>query len=149
VWGREPDQEWAEKLAEARGSVLAYAVCFGLLFCGVMLLFWWSRTTVDFSAARVMQSNVATYAVTGVVRDARSGEPVPWARIQDDGSGTPPFFNAESSLDGSYTLLTVPLIHHIRVSAQGYRTATLRVGRSWYEWWPRGSEHVDVRLMPE
>jgi hypothetical protein len=149
VWGSDANPELAEKLAEVKRHLIAYAVCFALLFSVVLFLFWWSRTAVDFSAARVTASNVPTYRVLGVVRNARTGDPVPWAKIQDDASGTPPFFDTDGNADGTYALLTVPLVHQIRISAQGYRPVTVNVGRHWFQWWPRGEEKVDVNLLPE
>jgi hypothetical protein len=149
VWARETDPESNEKLAEVRRNLVMYGVCFFLLFGGVLFVFWWSRTAVDFSAGQVSASNSPTYRVRGVVRNARSGQPIAWANIEDDPDGSPPLFRADAGADGAYALLTVPLVHHMVISAQGYRPRTVEVGRSWFEWWPRGEQHVDVTLQPE
>jgi hypothetical protein len=149
VWEEDTEDGLSAKLAEVRRHLVIYAACFGVLFAGVLFVFWWSRTAVDFSAARVTGSNAPTYRVTGVVSDAHTGKPIPWARIQDDPGGMPPLFEADGGIDGAYSLLTLPLVHNVIFSAQGYRPRALEVGRSWYQWWPRGEQQLNVQLVPD
>jgi hypothetical protein len=50
---------------------------------------------------------------------------------------------------GAFELLTLPEPHRVRVSAPGYRTTTVDVGRVWFLWLPRGEDLQDGRLSPE
>jgi hypothetical protein len=149
VWDQGTDEDSGKLLAEARRHLIVYILCFGALFAAVASVFWWSRTAVDFGAARVTGTNTATYRVFGVVRDAGSGRPVPWAKIQDDPEGMPPLFDADGGADGTYALATVPLEHQVVVSARGYRPRAFQIGRPWFQWWPKGEQRLDVELTPE
>ena len=142
-------EEIDDERAESRRLLLRWTVCFALLFGMVFLAFWWSGAAIRFSAARMTANAAPTYRLWGVVRDANSGQPVPWAAIEDDPAGIPPFFHADAGADGAYSLLTVAEPHRVRISAPGYRPLLERVGRAWFVWWPRGSERRDLRLAPE
>jgi hypothetical protein len=83
------------------------------------------------------------------VRDAQTGRPIPWATVEDDPAGDPPFFRGEADATGVYDLLTLAAPHRVRVAAVGYRAAFLRVGRQWFVWWPRGDERHEIGLAPE
>jgi hypothetical protein len=142
-------EEIEDERLESRRLLLRWTVAFVLLFGLVFLAFWWSGSAIRFGAARVAAANSPTYRVWGTVRDAKSGQPIPWAAIEDDAAGNPPFFHTDADAAGSYSLLTLAEPHQVRISASGYRPLTARVGRPWFVWWPRGSERCDVRLTPE
>jgi hypothetical protein len=92
---------------------------------------------------------VPTYRIWGSVRDAKSGEPIPWVAVEDDPAGDPPYFRTEADQDGAYSLLTLAEPHNVRISANGYRVSTLHIGKPWFIWWPRGEERHEIRLNPE
>jgi hypothetical protein len=130
-------------------QALRWALAFGALFAAVFLAFWWSGAAVRFGASRVAERPAATWRVVGTIRNAATHDPIPWARIDDDPSGRPPFFHADANQSGAFELLTLPELHRIRVSAPGYRTSTVSVGRVWFLWLPRGQELRNVARAPE
>jgi hypothetical protein len=142
-------EEIAEERLETRRLMLRWTIGFLLLFGGVFLAFWWSGSAVRFGAARVTATNAPTYRVWGTVRDAKSGEPIPWAVVEDDPDGSPPMFRADADIQGAYSLLTLAEPHRVRISAVGHRSAVLGIGKAWFLWWPSGDEKQDVRLDPE
>jgi hypothetical protein len=143
------EEQIAEERLEARRLLLRWTIGFGLLFGGVFLAFWWSGSALRFGAGRVTASNAPTYRIWGAVRDAKTGEPIPWAVVEDDPAGNPPFYRADADAEGVYSLLTLAEPHRLRISAVEHRPAVVRVGRAWFLWWPRGEERHDVRLEPE
>lgn len=142
------EQSSAER-SEARRQLLRLAVAFALLFTAVFFAFWWSGSAVRFGAARVTDASVPTWQVSGTVRNALTGEPVPWARVEDDSAGHAPHYRAEADQHGVYTLLTLAEPHRVRVMAVGYRPAAIDVGRQWFLWMPEGAERRDIELTPE
>ncbi len=142
-------EEIAEERQEGRRLLVRCAIGFTLLFGAVFLAFWWSGSAVRFSTARVNAANAPTYRVWGAVRDAQSRQPIPWAVVEDDADGNPPFFRADADVDGVYSLLTLAEPHRVRISAAGHRTIVRQVGRAWFLWWPRGDERCDVLLEAE
>jgi len=142
-------EEIAEERFEARRLIFRWTLGFALLFGGVFLAFWWSGSAIRFGAGRVSAGAVPTYRVWGAIRDAKSGDPVPWADIEDDPAGNPPYFRTSADQDGVYSLLTLAEPHNLRISAQGYKPVTLWIGRAWFVWWPRGEERRQIRLNPE
>lgn len=130
-------------------QTIRLAVVFGLLFGVVFFAFWWSGSAIRFSASRVAERAEATWRVAGTVRDGVTHAPVPWAAVADDPEGHPPFFHTDADRSGWFELLTLPEPHRIRVTAAGYKMATVRVGRAWFLWLPRGRESRDVNLDPE
>ena len=130
-------------------QVLRGTLAFGTLFAVVFFAFWWSGAAIRFGASRVADRPVATWRLVGAVRSAATHQPVPWASIDDDPSGQPPFFHADADQSGVFELLTLPEPHRVRVSAPGYRTSTIDVGRVWFLWLPQGREHQDILLSPE
>ncbi|MBI1786531.1 MAG: hypothetical protein HYR60_03130 [Acidobacteria bacterium] len=149
----EPVEFWREQATDdrrdLRGLMIRYALSFVLVFAFVFVAFWWSGSAIHFGAARVTGDPAASYLVSGAVRDAATGEPVRWAEVADDPGGHPPFFRAQADQYGEFRLATLSLSHDIRVTANGYRMLTLRVGREWFAWWPTGSQRLDVRLVRE
>ena len=143
------DEQASAERVEARRQVLRWALGFGLLFAGVFLAFWWSGAALRFSASRIANTATPSYKVWGIVSDARTGRPIPWARVADDPRGRPPFFQTDADQRGSFTLLTLAEPHWVRVTANGYRPAGVQVGRHWFVWWPRGQERRDVELHSE
>ena len=59
------------------------------------------------------------------------------------------FWRSGADQPGAFELLTLPEPHRVRVSAPGYRTTVVDVGRVWFLWLPRGRERRDVLLYPE
>ncbi|MBS1856262.1 MAG: carboxypeptidase regulatory-like domain-containing protein [Acidobacteria bacterium] len=127
---------------------LRIAAIFFVVFGAVFFAFRWSGAAVRFGAMRAAGAAAPTWRVTGVIRDARTGEPIPWASVEDDPAGRPPLFRADADIEGRYDLLTLAEPHRLRVSAPGYRTRVLRIGRIWYLWLPRGEERSNPRLDP-
>jgi hypothetical protein len=143
------EEEIQDERSEARRLFLRTALGFAAVFAFVFLAFWWSGSAIRFGAARVSANNAPTYRIWGAVRDAQSGRPIPWAAVDDESSGNPPFFRTEADADGAYSLLTLAEPHRVRISAVGYRVASVLIGRAWFVWWPRGEEHHDIALAPE
>jgi hypothetical protein len=141
-----------EQSADLRRQFARHAIrltlAFVLLFFFVFMAFTWSGAAVRFGASRVADRGAPTWSVTGTVRNAVTHQPIPWAAIDDDRSGQAPFFRADADRSGGFELLTLSEPHRMVVSAQGYRPCTVRVGRVWFLWIPRGQERRDVELSP-
>jgi hypothetical protein len=120
-----------------------------LLFAGVFYAFWWSGAALQFSAARVADRAAPAWHVTGTVRNGVTREAVPWASVEDDVSGRPPFYRSDANQYGQFDLVTLSEPHRIRISAPGFRAVTVSVGRTWFLWLPSGREEHDIRLLPE
>jgi len=127
---------------------LRSALVFAMLFGCVFFAFWWAGSAVRFSAERVADRTAPTWRVSGTVRDAVTHQPVPWALVEDDPAGQPPFFRADADYRGVFELLTLAEPHQIRVSAPGYRPLSLDIGRAWFVWMPRGNEKKNIDLQP-
>jgi hypothetical protein len=142
-----------EQAADLRGHFLRQAIrltlAFGLLFGLVFFAFWWSGSAIRFGASRVAERAETSWRITGTVRDAITRRPVPWAAVTDDAGGRPPFFHTDADQSGVFELLTLPEPHQVLVSAPGYKTVTVRVGRAWFLWLPRGREKRDLEMFPE
>jgi len=143
------DEQIHDDRFEARRLFVRMTFGFAALFALVFLAFWWSGSAIRFGAARVTESNAPTYRIWGTIRDSRSGHPIPWAAVEDESSGNPPFFRADADVEGVYSLLTLAEPHQVRISAVGYRSALVRIGKAWFVWWPRGEERHDIGLAPE
>ena len=59
------------------------------------------------------------------------------------------FWWSGADQSGAFEILTLPEPHRVRVSAPGYRTTIVDVGRVWFLWLPRGEELQDGQLSPE
>jgi len=129
-------------------SAVRSAFVFALLFGCVFFAFWWAGSAVRFSAARAAARTTPAWRVSGKVRDAVTHQPIPWAVVEDDPSGQPPFFHADADYRGVFELLTLAEPHRIRVSAPGYSTLSLDIGRVWFVWMPRGNEKKNIDLLP-
>ena len=129
-------------------TALRMAAVFALLFGGVFFAFWWSGSAIRFGAARAANTAAPTWRISGVVRDGMTGKPVPWATVEDDPAGRPPFFRAEADYTGAFDLVTFPEPHRIVVSSPGYTSTLLGVGRSWFLWMPKGGEKVIISIAP-
>src|SRR5260370_7848202 len=100
-----------------RSQIVRWSILFALLIAGVVFPFWWAGSAVHFSASRVEQTTGPTYRVTGIVRDAATGQPIPWAEVTDDPAGRPPFFHATADRFGAYELLTIAEFNNLPASA--------------------------------
>jgi hypothetical protein len=129
-------------------STLRLAAVFALLFGCVFFAFWWAGAAVRFSAARAGDRSVPTWRVSGTVRDALTHQPIPWAVVEDDPSGQPPFFRTDAGYGGAFELVTLAEPHRIRASSPGYRHQFLSIGRTWFLWMPGGSELKNIELLP-
>jgi hypothetical protein len=144
------DEEEAADLRRHFGrQAIRLALAFGLLFAVVWAAFWWSGSAIRFGASRVAERAETTWRIIGTVRDGVTRKPVPWAAVADDPGGLPPFFHTDADQSGVFELLTLPEPHQIRVSASGYKTLTVRVGRAWFLWLPQGREKRDIEIYPE
>jgi hypothetical protein len=160
IWGRIWSRLWSdfrpedesEEAVEMRRlfvrTALRMAAAFALLFAGVFFAFWWSGSAVRFGAARAADRSTPTWKVSGNVRNSLTHMPVPWALVEDDPAGSPPFFRTDADHSGAYELLTLAEPHRLRVSSPGFRSSTAEVGRAWFLWMPRGSERKDLELTP-
>lgn len=132
-----------------RRSALKWAAVFGVLLAAMAWLLWWSSKAVHFTTARIDGKTKATYRIHGVVRDASTGQPVPWAEVFDDPSGHPPFHRSSAGFDGVFELLTIAEPHTVRVAALGYQEARVLVGKRWFLWMPEGEEPLRIELHAE
>ncbi len=129
-------------------STVRLVIVFGLLFGCVFFAFWWAGSAVRFSAERAGDRTAPTWRVWGRVSDAVTHRPIPWAVVEDDPEGQPPFFRTDADYGGAYELVTLAEPHRVRVSAPGYHPLSLNVGRAWFVWMPRGSEKKNIDLLP-
>jgi hypothetical protein len=143
--------DW-EAVADSRQlfvrTALRLAAAFALIFGGVFFAFWWSGSAIRFGTARAANRATPTWRVSGAVRNAATRQPVPWALVEDDPSGRPPFFRTDADHAGVYELLTFAEPHRIRVSSPGFQTRVLDVGRPWFVWMPEGREKVNIDIRP-
>jgi hypothetical protein len=128
--------------------IVRLAGVFILLFAGVFFAFWWAGSAVRFSAARAGYRASPTWRISGTVRDAATREPVPWALVEDDPEGQPPFFRTDADYRGAFELVTLAEPHRIRASAPGYHPSVLNIGRAWFVWMPGGNEKKNIELLP-
>src|SRR5260370_7822178 len=117
------EEQSADDQRDLRRQIVRWSILFALLIAGVVFAFWWSGSAVHFSASRVEQTTGPTYRVTGIVRDAATGQPIPWAEVTDDPAGRPPFFHPTADRFGAYELLTIPELHNLRAPPLASRPA--------------------------
>jgi len=144
-----PEEVARELGTQYRKLAIRYLIACAVLFAAAYAVVRWSGATVRFAAARTGGRAVPTWTVSGVVRNAVTRDPVAWASVADDAAGMPPHFRTEADLHGNFELLTLGEPHLLRVTAPGYRSVIVHVGRTWFLWRPRGREQRDVDLTPE
>lgn len=151
--GSQQPEFWRDEISDDRKQIRRMILRWGLVFVvvlvGIMFAIWWAGEALKFSTSRLDESTVARYKITGVVRNAATGEPIPFASIEDGPDGRPPLFGATADLHGSYILMTIAEPHTIQISALGYKAAEQRIGKIWYRWFPYGSEQLNFALQPE
>jgi hypothetical protein len=152
LWREFRPEDESEEGVELRAlflrTALRMAAAFALLFGGVFFAFWWSGSAIRFGAERAADHAVPTWRIMGTVRNSVNGQPVPWASVEDDPGGRPPFFRSDADHAGIFELVTFAEPHRIRVTAPGYRAEVVEVGRAWFLWMPRGSERVNIVIRP-
>jgi hypothetical protein len=145
---RDPDDadsdERAGALSEMARSIARAVLLLGIVGAGIATVLWWSGSTVRFAAARAANGGQPTWKVHGTVVDDRTGQAIPWAHVEDDPAGAPPFFSADANGSGEFHLMTLPERHRVRVRALGYAPVLVSVGPTWFTWRPSGSEKVTV-----
>ena len=143
---------WEEEAEQTRKDVRGATLRLVLIFVGVLLgltfVLWRSHAAIEFASSRIQGQADARYRITGIVKNASTGAPIPWPSLQDELDGKV-LFQGSGKVDGTFELNTVASAHGLGVSAFGYRGAVVQVGRPWFTWLPTGSEHVEVRLTPE
>src|ERR1035441_9122260 len=149
--GREPWEEAPSGALESDGMLrpaLRLAILFAVPFGGMLVGCWGAGSGVRFSAARAGDRSVPTWRVSGTVRDAVPHQPIPWALVEDDPGGQPPFFRGVAAYSGIFELITLAEPPRVRVSAPRYRPLFLDIGRAWFVWMPRGNEKKNIELLP-
>lgn len=142
------EEREADRVALHR-TMARWILAFVLIFCAAAMAFWWSGSAVRYSAARVQNRSKPTYQVTGVVTDAHTHQPVPWAEISTDFQFGGAFFSTTSDQNGRYFINTLAEPHDLVVKANGYQSARLHVGKQWFSWTPQGSEKLNAELVPD
>jgi hypothetical protein len=143
------EEEAIEDRQDMRKQAIRWGFVFAFLIAGMVFAVWWSSSAVSFSSSRVDASTNPSYRVKGIVRDAATGAPIPWAEVSDDASARPPLFHSTADRFGGYELRTIAEPHAVVYTALGYLPATVHIGKAWYLWMPSGAENVDVRLNRE
>ncbi len=110
---------------------------------------WWAGSAFRYGAERVQNKATASYEVSGTVTDSVTRKPIPWATVATDFQFGGKYFEATSEADGKYVLLTLAERHRLIFRANGYREASVNVGKQWFSWLPKGSEHRDIALSPQ
>jgi hypothetical protein len=144
-----PEEVARELRTRYRKLAIRYVIACAVLFAATYTVVRWSGATVRFAAARTGGRAVPTWTVAGVVRNSITHDAVPWVNVAGDPAGLPAHFRTEADLHGSFELTTIAEPHLLRITAPGYRSVTIPVGRTWFLWRPRGREQRDVELTPE
>jgi hypothetical protein len=142
------DESRQEDRLSLHRTLARWILAFVLIFCCAAMAFWWSGSAVRYSAARVQNRSNPTYLVTGLVRDAATHRPIPWAEISTDFQFGGAFFSTSTDQNGQYSLNTLAEPQDLIVKANGYQSARVHVGKQWFSWTPRGSEKKDADLIP-
>jgi hypothetical protein len=143
------DEERQEDRLSMHRTMARWILAFIAIFCFAAMAFWWSGSAVRYSAARVQNRSNPTYQVTGVVTDARTHQPIPWAEISTDFQFGGAFFSTTTDQNGLYSLNTLAEPHGLIVKANGYVSTRLQVGKQWFSWTPHGSERRDAELTAD
>ncbi len=142
------DEERAAERVTLHRTLMRWALAFLTIFALAAMAFWWSGSAVRYSAARVQNRSNPTYQITGVITDAQTHKPIPWAEISTDFQFGGAFFSTTTDVNGQYSILTLAEPHDLVVKANGYRIARIHVGKQWFSWMPHGSEKRNVDLTP-
>lgn len=143
------DEERQEDRHALHRSVVRWAIAFSVIFALAAMAFWWSGSAIRYSTARVQKRSNPTYHISGVVSDARTHQPIPWAEIATDFQFGGAFFSATADQNGQYSINTLAEPHDLVIRANGYVTGRLHIGKQWFSWMPNGTEKRDVELSPE
>ncbi len=97
----------------------------------------------------VIKSNNAqpSLVVTGVVKDAATGQPIANAKVSDDGYGSKPYRSTITDSSGKYRYVTWPQEHNILAQAQGYKTQLQILATSLLH--TEEGKVLDFALVPE
>ena len=100
-------------------------------------------------AILAIKSNNAqpSLVVTGVVKNAATGQPIANAKVSDDGYGSKPYKSAITDLSGKYRYVTWPQEHNISAQAQGYKTQLQMLATSLLR--TEEGKVLDFALVPE
>ncbi len=143
---------WEEELEETRRDVRHASAKIVLILLGLLVamgfVLWRSHEAIDFASSHIQGQADARYIVTGVVKSAKTDQPVPWPVLHDEYDGKT-YANVTGKADGTFELSTIATAHNVHVSAFGHKTTVVRVGKPWFTWLPSGSEKVQVVLTPE
>ena len=142
------DEERQEDRLALHRTMAKWICAFVVIFCFAALAFWWSGSAVQYSAARVQQRSNPTYQVSGVITDATTHQPIPWAEITTDFQFGGAFFSTTADQNGQYSINTLAEPHNLVIKANGYQSAKVRIGKQWFSWTPKGSEKRDAELVP-
>ncbi len=134
------DEERHEDRLVLHRMVMRWILAFGVIFAFAAMAFWWSGSAVNYSAARVQNRTKPTYQINGIVTDAQTHRPVPWAEISTDFQFGGAFFSTNTDQNGQYALTTLAEPHDLVVKANGYQSGRIHVGKQWFSWTPHGSE---------
>lgn len=148
------EEFWQEEERAARREMgrqfARWLVIFAAMFFFGCFVIWWAGQTVRYGAARSANHHAPPeWRIYGIVRDAQTGEAVPFAGIADGPDARQPRFHSMADHLGHFELHTLPERHEVTASALGYRPRTVKVGREWYAWMPSGDERVDFHLSRE
>jgi hypothetical protein len=142
------DRERLEDRQLQRGLLVKWGLAFAGLIFFVAAALWWSGSAVKYGASRVQGGGAPSYEVAGIVTDGVTHQPIPWASITTEITSGPQFFQTNADASGSFSLMTMAEPHKLIVKANGYREATVQVGRQWFSWLPTGAEKKNVELLP-
>jgi hypothetical protein len=142
------EEEFNEK-REMKRFIVKWAIVFAALIVFAVFALWWAGSALTYSASRVNEGGKPSYKVFGVITDAQSGAPVPWAKVQDDPDKRPPRFETSADFYGKFALMTLPEPHTIVIAAYGHKPQRISIGKTWYLWMPSGEEELEIKLDPE
>ena len=144
---------WEEEEFNEKREMGRFITKWGLVFAGIIafvaFVLWWAGSALSYSASRVGEAGKPEYKVKGIVTDARSGAPVPWAKVHDDPEKRPPRFETTADFYGKFELMTLPEQHDIIIAAYGHKPKRVAIGKTWYLWMPSGEEELVIVLDPE
>lgn len=132
-----------------RRQLVIWSIAFFACCAFITGALWWAGSAFRYGAERVQNKTIASYEVSGTVTDAVTKKSIPWATVATDFQFGGKYFEATAEADGKYTLLTLAEPHRLIFRANGYREASVNVGKQWFSWLPKGAEHRDIALSPQ